>query len=341
VRPWSGRTDYEVLEEIVNGTTARPSSVIANYPMELEPIVMRLLERNLDRRYQHAEDVLADLERVIAKRGVFMSALVVAKYMRTMFADEIAAGERRPPWADPITEEPTTASRRRPRPDRQKTATWSRRAPTGDFILEEATEPFDRKIKGHVEPLRAPDKHNKPTMRVPLLKRAQSEVTDRDFTPPPFDHLIVFGSELLADLDHDAPAHETAEARTRRRVDTLVDRAFACYGADELDKAVTAVELAMSEDEGSVIAERLVLRHRSTLMAILEAFVGESTLVPRLARTHADFEDDPVYVRCKPLRSRIDGDSDIEELVLTTGLSPLETYRQLAALVLRGVVTLS
>ena len=38
--------------------------------------------------------------------------------------------------------------------------------------------------------------------------------------------------------------------------------------------------------------------------------------------------------------TRIDGHANIEELLHTSGLSPIETYRQLCTLIVRGAVEL-
>ena len=92
-RPYRGENDFAVLEQIVNGHAPLPSVVAPGYPPMLEHIVMQLLQRDPDRRYQTGEDVLADLEEFIADRSIRVSSISLGKYMRSIFGDKIAAWE--------------------------------------------------------------------------------------------------------------------------------------------------------------------------------------------------------------------------------------------------------
>ncbi len=312
-RPFMGRGEYETLEQIAIGTAPPPHTIAPGYPAELEAIVMKMLERDRTRRYQTADEVLVDLEALITSQGVFMSTLVVAKYMRELFAKESGAWEEASGLGETLGHH--LARQRDPAQHRP-----------GDFHAEDATTAaLDRHDRRHAEPMR----------------RAQTlgDTTRSDIVLP-FDPIEVFCGELLASLDEDAPTNEPPDARTRRRIDTLVDHAFACYGVGELDKAVTAVEVTMSEDEGSPTAQRLVHRHRDTIKAILDAFVGASDQVPRLSRDLRALEAEPRLQRCAFLMSRIDGQANLEQLVHSSGLSSLEMYRQLCTLILRGAIVL-
>ncbi|NVB77330.1 MAG: serine/threonine protein kinase, partial [Kofleriaceae bacterium] len=60
-RPFRGNSDFAIMDMIVNGGGPKPSEVVADYPPELERIVIRLLERKPDDRYATAEDLIADL----------------------------------------------------------------------------------------------------------------------------------------------------------------------------------------------------------------------------------------------------------------------------------------
>jgi hypothetical protein len=104
--------------------------------------------------------------------------------------------------------------------------------------------------------------------------------------------------------------------------------------------AIAAVELAMSEDGGSPAAQRFAHQHRDTIRAILQAFIGHPGQVPRLLQSRAVLEAQPRLQRSAFLMTRIDGQANIEELVHTSGLSPIETYRQLCTLIVRGAVEL-
>jgi serine/threonine protein kinase len=90
-RPFTGPTEYDTLQQIALGTATPPSAVDPDYSPALEAIVMRLLERSPALRYQTADDVLADLERL----GVFVSTLNVRKFMHELFAAEITNASSR------------------------------------------------------------------------------------------------------------------------------------------------------------------------------------------------------------------------------------------------------
>ena len=93
-RPFRGESDFTIMEQIVHGQPQRPREIDPEYPLELETMVMRLLERDPAARYQSAEALREDLEAFIAERGLFLSTKPLGKYMRALFEDKIAAWER-------------------------------------------------------------------------------------------------------------------------------------------------------------------------------------------------------------------------------------------------------
>jgi hypothetical protein len=54
---------------------------------------MKLLQRSRDARYQTCEELIKDLEAVMASQGAWISAMTLGKYMRELFADKITAWE--------------------------------------------------------------------------------------------------------------------------------------------------------------------------------------------------------------------------------------------------------
>ncbi|MGE0870599.1 MAG: serine/threonine protein kinase [Kofleriaceae bacterium] len=93
-RPFLGDSDYEVMSGIVEGSPPLPSSIDPSYPRGLETIVMKLLSRNVETRYQTADACVHDLECFIAANNLWLSANALSKYMRTLFPDELDAWER-------------------------------------------------------------------------------------------------------------------------------------------------------------------------------------------------------------------------------------------------------
>jgi serine/threonine protein kinase len=93
-RPFRGDTDFAIMDQIVYGGAKPPSVEIEGYPPELEKIVMRLLSRHADDRYQSAEEMLHDLDPFISEHRLFVSPKQMSRYMRSLFADKMAAWDR-------------------------------------------------------------------------------------------------------------------------------------------------------------------------------------------------------------------------------------------------------
>jgi serine/threonine protein kinase len=93
-RPFRGETDFEIMDQIVHHGAQRPSEIVPSYPEQLEDIVMKLLDRAPSLRYATAERLMEDLDDFISKHQMRASAKPLAKYMKTLFADKIAALEQ-------------------------------------------------------------------------------------------------------------------------------------------------------------------------------------------------------------------------------------------------------
>jgi serine/threonine protein kinase len=93
-RPFRGDNDFDVMDKIVHGRAPAPSTIVDNYPADLEAIVMKLLEHDPALRYQTAEGMLHDLDAFLAKHRLWISSKSIGKYMRHLFSAKIAAWER-------------------------------------------------------------------------------------------------------------------------------------------------------------------------------------------------------------------------------------------------------
>lgn len=76
-----GETALALLSEPI----PKPSSVVPDYPPELETIVMRCLQRKPDDRYAMASELAADLEDFIASTGRATGAPQLEAFMQTVF----------------------------------------------------------------------------------------------------------------------------------------------------------------------------------------------------------------------------------------------------------------
>jgi len=90
-RLFRAETDAQTLMRITSGRVPTPSSVMADYPPELEQIVMRALEIRAERRYPSAAVMARDLERWLATGARAVRSSDLSSLMHRLFADRIAA----------------------------------------------------------------------------------------------------------------------------------------------------------------------------------------------------------------------------------------------------------
>ncbi len=143
--------------------------------------------------------------------------------------------------------------------------------------------------------------------------------------------------ELIAGISLDPP-NETKDARIRRRVSALIDRATSLMRDGNFVRAVVAVDLALQEDPESAAAQKLIHRHRDLLLEIYCEYIGDLEQVPALAVPMHELKLHEINHRAAFLLSRIDGALSYEEVLDICGMSRLEAFRHLARLVLQGVL---
>src|SRR5690349_6577374 len=73
-RLFRGRDDRHTLELVTWGKIPRPSQVISKYPERLEGIVMKALEREIERRLQTAEELRDALETYLVEERILVPA---------------------------------------------------------------------------------------------------------------------------------------------------------------------------------------------------------------------------------------------------------------------------
>ena len=76
------------------------------------------------------------------------------------------------------------------------------------------------------------------------------------------DDIDVRGAQILAEIDEGVAPNESKDDHVRRRISGLIMRASEWNASGDLDRAVTAVDLALSEDPNSALAQKLVHRNR-------------------------------------------------------------------------------
>src|SRR5262249_52808230 len=86
---YAGRNELAMLKDIVERDAPRPSSRVPGYPAALERIVLRALRRDIDERYQTAEELALDLEQFAAHSHLLLSQVELRRYMHQLFPDSV------------------------------------------------------------------------------------------------------------------------------------------------------------------------------------------------------------------------------------------------------------
>jgi serine/threonine protein kinase len=99
-RPFKGKNEFTILQSVIGGKISWPSEMYANFPVELERIIRKMLARPLDERYQHARDVAVDLRAWLATLGN-VHAHLPAALMAKHFPDKIELARKHAVLVDP------------------------------------------------------------------------------------------------------------------------------------------------------------------------------------------------------------------------------------------------
>jgi serine/threonine protein kinase len=83
-------SDVEIMTSIVERDVQRPSAHIANYPPELEQIVLQALSRDRGKRTTSAGHLALSLDQFCMRNGLVTGALVVSHYVRSVYPYERA-----------------------------------------------------------------------------------------------------------------------------------------------------------------------------------------------------------------------------------------------------------
>ena len=82
-RPYHGADALETMYKLLETDCVPPSSIIEDYPKDLETIVLRALEKDADQRFQTAEELRAVLEAFLARNGRLVTDRDVSQLVRS------------------------------------------------------------------------------------------------------------------------------------------------------------------------------------------------------------------------------------------------------------------
>jgi serine/threonine-protein kinase len=82
-RPFHGADALETMYKLLETECVRPSSILADYPKDLEEIVLKSLQKDADKRFQTAEEFRSALEGFLARNGRLVTDREVAQLVRS------------------------------------------------------------------------------------------------------------------------------------------------------------------------------------------------------------------------------------------------------------------
>jgi len=89
-RLFKGASEYETLRLICEREYPRPSDVRSDYPVDLEPIVMKALAKDANDRYQSAREMQSDIEAFVRRHQIAVSHIALNQFMQGLFEDKLA-----------------------------------------------------------------------------------------------------------------------------------------------------------------------------------------------------------------------------------------------------------
>ena len=93
-RLFKGGNDSDTMQQVLEHPILAPSDVNGDVSADFDPIVMRALERDPDKRYSTAKAMAAELEEVLRKHGYAAKNDAIAKYMQATFQSHIQARKK-------------------------------------------------------------------------------------------------------------------------------------------------------------------------------------------------------------------------------------------------------
>ncbi len=88
-RLFRGEHDAETLHLVVSGQIPSPTKIDPTYPPKLEKIVLKALERDVEQRYQTAEELQKDLEAYLREERIFVARAGIAALLKRVMGTRI------------------------------------------------------------------------------------------------------------------------------------------------------------------------------------------------------------------------------------------------------------
>jgi len=139
VRLFKRDTELETLHAVIESKVTPPTEIIPGYDSALQDIVLKLLARDPDDRYQTAGEAGHDIEKFLVSRSFVPTSATLENYMHELFAEKLADELL---FGGPVWEESNTSDNRKSTPRKQKTTPRSKhkRDGNGGRLTEQPTE---------------------------------------------------------------------------------------------------------------------------------------------------------------------------------------------------------
>ncbi len=96
-------TDLDTLEKVQACVVPLPSTIVGDYPPDLEAVVMKTLSQRREDRYQTARALSRALQGFLMKQGVFVGPEDVGDTLKSLFDDRVRKREKYLEWAAEVT----------------------------------------------------------------------------------------------------------------------------------------------------------------------------------------------------------------------------------------------
>ena len=96
-------TDLDTLEQVQACVVPMPSTIVPDYPRELEQVVMKALARKAEDRFQTTREFSRALQGFLMKLGTFVGPEDVGDYIKNLFDERVKKRERYLEWAAEVT----------------------------------------------------------------------------------------------------------------------------------------------------------------------------------------------------------------------------------------------
>lgn len=180
-RAFTGASQFDALERTVHSDLVPPTGVIADFPQELEDVIMTALQSDPDDRYPDAEAMRRDLERVAAKLNLTLGEAATTSVLDKLF------GYRPEPWLvamerDPDVEvTPVVAVPLLPRPPLSGQHQFARGSGAQESVDEEIDDEVTNRVST-IEPEDTPASERKLPLAPPGATPTPPDVA---WEPPP------------------------------------------------------------------------------------------------------------------------------------------------------------